>query len=373
MKCTDCNAELLWSTDSCPACGQAIERSVWQSAMSGTPANTPELVELLARIDEDMARFSYSLLFAEGSKPYLEENWPERIEDWRQANELGWPAGQLLWARLMQEGFGVDFDEPGAIPVLQAAVDVGYVPAQYCMAVCHMNGIGTVEDFEQALELYMVVAEHNYPAAQCALGVFYETGKIGDGEDSEEAVHWFRMAAESGHAPGQFCLGMSYATGSGLEPDMAEAIRWFRRAALAGDSRSQSILGTCYEQGRGVEPNMREAIRWYRMAAEGGDARAQCNLGYCYEYGEGVKKDPTEAARLYHLAADQGDPIAQCNLGYCYEEGTGVDIDRARAFRLYTKSADQGYDRARTLLKQFSQKLEDSLTDEELEAWSDEG
>ncbi|HYG34555.1 MAG TPA: tetratricopeptide repeat protein, partial [Clostridia bacterium] len=61
-----------------------------------------------------------------------------------------------------------------------------------------------------------------------------------------------RHAADEGDAAAQCYLGICYQTGKGVAQDYQEAVRWFRRAAEQDDSTAQCYLGFCYQTGTGV-------------------------------------------------------------------------------------------------------------------------
>ena len=91
----------------------------------------------------------------------------------------------------------------------------------------------------------------------------------------QEAVSMYRMTADHGYAPGQFALGQCYYLGNGVQQDYTEAVKWFRKAAEQENVGAQYNLGVCYEYGDGVVKDIAEAVKWYRKAAEQGDEDAK--------------------------------------------------------------------------------------------------
>ena len=128
--------------------------------------------------------------------------------------------------------------------------------------------------------------------------------------DLDAAVAWYQRSAALGYAAAQCNLGVCYETGEGVEADIARALELYEKAAEQGDPAGQCNLGYLYETGRGVAQSWDQAAFWYGKAAEAGYHRAQCNLGVCYEFGYGVEKDVARAAGLYRQAAEQGDETA---------------------------------------------------------------
>jgi uncharacterized protein len=77
--------------------------------------------------------------------------------------------------------------------------------------------------------------------AQCNLGVLYEEG-IGVLQNDEEAIYWYRLAAEQGNPGGQNNLGRMYEEGRGVPRDFREAVIWYQKAAAQGNTQAQGNL-----------------------------------------------------------------------------------------------------------------------------------
>ena len=63
------------------------------------------------------------------------------------------------------------------------------------MGVINLEGLGTPQNFKEALRLFRLSAKQGVAEAQFALGAMYEQGQ-GVPQDYEEAVKWWRLAAE---------------------------------------------------------------------------------------------------------------------------------------------------------------------------------
>jgi cobalamin biosynthesis protein CobT len=73
---------------------------------------------------------------------------------------------------------------------------------------------------------YRNAAVHGDARAQWTLGGMCEQG-VGVVQDYNEALHWYRMAADQGFRRAQLRLGFMYLHGSGGEENRGEALRWF--------------------------------------------------------------------------------------------------------------------------------------------------
>ena len=80
----------------------------------------------------------------------------------------------------------------------QRAGDKGHITAQYNLGVCYEDGIGTEQDYAQALRWYELAAKNGNPDAMYSLGVMYGDGK-GTKNNEREAAKWLRKAADAGH------------------------------------------------------------------------------------------------------------------------------------------------------------------------------
>ena len=229
------------------------------------------------------------------------------------------------------------------------AAEMGFSWANEKIGNCYYDGVGTVQDYEKAIEWYKNAAEQDEPFAQNRLGLCYYYG-IGVEQDYIWASIWFHKVARKGYASPQYSVGAMYERGIGFLQDYAKAAEWYRKAAEQGSTNAQYRLGRCYYYGNGVALDHLKAAEWYRKAAEQGDANAQEDLGDCYYYGEGVAQDYTKAVEWYRKAAEQGNDWAQCYLGECYWDGDGVQRDTAKAVEWFRRSARNGNERAKMYL-----------------------
>ena len=350
-----------------------------------SPPRTDPVVEkkespdLRRDITQDVQEYEQARDSGEDSAEFLRRSHLGRLHDWRQAADFGWPEGQFLVGRCLQEGVGLPEDKIAGCGMIRKAAGQGYAAAQNSLGKCYLDGEGVSEDKNEAVVWYRKAAEQGYAAAQFHLGFWYDAGSNGVSEDDAEAVEWFRKAAEQGHVEAQFSLGgccdfsqgiytaeaadwyrkaaeqghadaqyslaeSYYSGGHGVSEDKAEAVKWCRKAAEQGDVNAQAWLGGCYYNGEGVSEDKAEAVEWFRKAAEQGDADAQWWLGWCYYNGEGVYvRNTAQAAMWYRKAAEQGHVEAQFRLGACYYHGQGLSENDAKAAKWFRKAAEQGH------------------------------
>jgi hypothetical protein len=75
----------------------------------------------------------------------------------------------------------------------------GFAAAQFCLAVCYLNGHGTAQDDAAALPWLQKAASQGDANAEFTLGMAYFMGR-GVARDEALAAHWLQSAARRGHA-----------------------------------------------------------------------------------------------------------------------------------------------------------------------------
>ncbi len=214
--------------------------------------------------------------------------------------------------------------------------------AEYRIGYMYGNGVGVVQDYQQALVWYRKAADRGSAAAENDLGRMYKDG-LGVAQDDGQAIVWFRKAADQGNGVAEDNLGYMYANGLGVAQDYQQALLWYRKAVDQHDSSAEDNLGYMYEHGLGVvAQDYLQAVTWYRKAAEQGNVQAENQLGMLYKDGNGVPRDDQQSIVWFRKAADQGYATAELNLGWMFANGRGVAQDYQQALSLYRKAADQG-------------------------------
>ncbi|KAG8803725.1 hypothetical protein FRC17_006128, partial [Serendipita sp. 399] len=188
-----------------------------------------------------------------------------------------------------------------AISLLKKIADRGHALAEYTLADCYSNGIGTIkgrQDFDRAFPLFMAAAKHNHVDAAYRAGTCCEYG-WGCRRDSSKAVHFYRAAASQQHPGAMFRLGQAEMNGElGLSKNPKEGIKWLKRSAenaTAEFPHALHELALCHENGvpNVVFVDLDYAAELLGQAAELGYAPSAYKLGECYEYGKmGCQADP---------------------------------------------------------------------------------
>ncbi len=128
------------------------------------------------------------------------------------------------------------------------------------------SGVAAFEakHFSRAMQLLSPFAETD-AQAQHMLAIMYQNG-LGTVENPEQAFKMMQASAEQGYPIAQHGLGFMYMQGECVEKDSKKAIEWFEKAAAQGLQGSLTTLAMMYEQGEGVEKNLEKAKELYQAA-----------------------------------------------------------------------------------------------------------
>ncbi|GHJ86829.1 hypothetical protein NliqN6_3231 [Naganishia liquefaciens] len=288
-----------------------------------------------------------------------------------------------------------------AIALLKTLSSRGHPDAQYFLADCYANGIGTVrgkQDFEKAFPLFVLAAKHGHPDAAYRAGTCCEHG-WGCRRESAKAVQFYRKAAASLHAGAMYRLGTAELNGAlGLAMRPKEGVKWLKRSAEnATPEFPHALHELALLHERGIDNvlfvDLEYASELLAQAAELGYAPSAFKLGECYEYGRmGCPQDAALSIHYYNIAAQQdhrdgcfaltawylvGSPgvlpqsdteaflwakkaaelglaKAQYAVGYFTEVGIGTPSSPENAIKWYKLAAENGDKRATNRLANFS-------------------
>lgn len=205
-----------------------------------------------------------------------------------------------------------------AVALLKTLSSRGHPDAQYFLADCYANGIGTVrgkQDFEKAFPLFVLAAKHGHPDAAYRAGTCCEHG-WGCRRESAKAVQFYRKAAASLHAGAMYRLGTAELNGAlGLAMRPKEGVKWLKRSAEnATPEFPHALHELALLHERGIDNvlfvDLEYASELLAQAAELGYAPSAFKLGECYEYGR--MGCPQDAALSIHYYVSPLPPTSSC-------------------------------------------------------------
>ncbi|CBQ73609.1 related to SKT5-protoplast regeneration and killer toxin resistance protein [Sporisorium reilianum SRZ2] len=329
--------------------------------------NDPNLIYELAVFMVDAAKTMGT--DEDGAGPVTAVNGPNKIDTQKE--------------ELMKEATGL----------LKKIADRGHPDAQYFLADCYANGIGTragKQDFGQAYTYFVLAAKHGHPDAAYRAGTCYEKG-WGCRKDAGKALQFYRKSAAQSHPGAMYRLATAELNGElGLKKNAKEGVKWLKRSAEAatpefphalhelallhergidnvlfvdpeyscellaqagemGYAPSAYKLGVNYEYGRmGCPQDGGLSIHMYNIAAQQNHKEACFALTAWYLVGAPgiLPQSDTEAYLWAKKAAEQGLAKAEYAVGYFTEMGIGTVKDLAEARAWYKRAADHGDKRA---------------------------
>ncbi|MEX2164318.1 MAG: tetratricopeptide repeat protein [Sulfuricaulis sp.] len=127
---------------------------------------------------------------------------------------------------------------------------------------------------QEALKLYLPLAEAGNIECQIFVGRLYAKGVRGVTQDLEAAKRWLGRAANSGNADALYSLGViDHRLGK-----YSSAIHSYQNAATLGYSAAYYQLGNMYRAGIGFEKNRDKAFELYEEAAKRGHIFARRDI-----------------------------------------------------------------------------------------------
>ncbi|KAG8887808.1 hypothetical protein FRB98_008990 [Tulasnella sp. 332] len=239
-----------------------------------------------------------------------------------------------------------------ATRMLQKLADRGHHEAQYFLADCYANGIGTPrgrQDFDKAYPLFVQAAKHRHADAAYRAGICCENG-WGCRRDSAKAIQFYKTAGSMQHPGAMYRLGLAELNGElGQSKKPKEGVKWLKRSAehaTAEFPHALHELALLHE--RGIDNvlfvDMDYSAELLAQAAELGYAPSAHRLGECYEYGKmGCPMDPALSIHYYNIAAQQDHRDACFALTAWYLVGSpGVLPQSDTEAYLWAKKAAEG-------------------------------
>ena len=183
-----------------------------------------------------------------------------------------------------------------------------------CTGICHYQGIGTVQNYEKAFELFSELARDS---SNRKVRFYDDTGNFNEQHFEITNNSPLKKLAI-------FIVGKCYADGKGVSQDYNKAFEYFKKSAELGYTEAMANVGAYYWQGKGVEKDYDQAFYWCLKAAESGNVTAMNTVGKIYYLDSGSHKDYERAVFWFEKAANALNVDAMKNLAIMYKNGEGV-------------------------------------------------
>ncbi|GAC95170.1 hypothetical protein PHSY_002745 [Pseudozyma hubeiensis SY62] len=253
-----------------------------------------------------------------------------------------------------------------ATGLLKKIADRGHPDAQYFLADCYANGIGTrtgKQDFGSAYTYFVLAAKHGHPDAAYRAGTCYEKG-WGCRKDAGKALQFYRKSAAQSHPGAMYRLATAELNGElGLKKNAKEGVKWLKRSAEAATPEFPHALhelALLHERGIDnvlfVDPEY--SCELLAQAGEMGYAPSAYKLGVNYEYGRmGCPQDGGLSIHMYNIAAQQNHKEACFALTAWYLVGAPGILPQSdtEAYLWAKKAAEQGLAKAEYAVGYFTE------------------
>ncbi len=290
---------------------------------------------------------------------YEEDEWDKgqspskALALFERAAKRGQVKAQLYLGAMYYAGVGTPQDYGQAIKWFTRAAKGNDRVAQFALGYIYQKGESTPQDYKKAIKWFKQAGQQGVGEAQVNLGYFHDNA-IGTPKDDAEAFKWFKMAAENETAPdkiaipAQFSVAKMYASGTGTPQDYPQAIKWYGKLAERGYIEAQFQLAEALHNGNNTAQDSEDALKWYLTAGKNNHAGAQYMLGAIFDmsliglthpsahYSENAFEDRDKIAiEWYTKAAEQCHPKAGYQLGIHYSSGDGIPRDKVEAYKWY--------------------------------------
>ncbi len=186
----------------------------------------------------------------------------------QQAAEQGHAGAQYDLAELLMRQAGAS-QHARAVQWYRAAAQADHLPAMYRLAMLYRSGEVAADKpvraaarraphLASAVTWLTRAAERGHTDAQYELGQMHAQG-LGTTQDFGQALHWYGLAATQGHAKAQFNLGFLHAHGQGVEQDYLKAYEWYAISEASGYALAKQNLDYL---GKKLTPEELELAQW---------------------------------------------------------------------------------------------------------------
>jgi TPR repeat protein len=186
---------------------------------------------------------------------------------------------QYHWAQFIDHQSNKAEVRAKAMSLYEAAAQQGHMPAQLHLAYVlradeamhdpshDPNAVpiprktvrrSTAPHLVRSVNFFRMAADKGHAAAQFELGQMYAQG-LGVIQQFEEAAQWYLLAAKQGHAQAAFHLGFLHSHGQGVEQGYVKAYQWYCVSERFGYALAKKNLALISKK---LSPGEREMAQW---------------------------------------------------------------------------------------------------------------
>ncbi|PNY25012.1 Protein sel-1 [Tolypocladium capitatum] len=296
--------------------------------------------------DYDLARKYFFLVASRYWKKdnRIAESYTKEIE-----KMAGKAAGYI--GRMYLRGEGVVQNFPRAKVWFDRGITLADAQSQYGRGLMLLNGYGSEENLQLAMDLFTASANQDYAPAQVQMGRLYLDQ--GGADDVRIANNHFELAARHGNIEAHYYLAEMVHHGVGREKHCGLALTYYKNVA----EKAEPLVSSWADANEAFEAGDHElAFLEYLMAAEQGYEKAQTNVAYMLDtarsnvpMSEWFQKPRDEANLLENPAlaliywtrsSRQSNIDSTVKMGDYYFYGIGTERDVGKAVQCYTGASD---------------------------------
>jgi TPR repeat protein len=179
-----------------------------------------------------------ALMYQDGNG--VQRDYAQAFELFSKAVLLNDPNSFDRLANLYRQGLGTSKDLSKAVKLYTEGARLGDPWSQLQLAEMYYTGAeqaGLVKDSATALRLYEESAKQGNKHAAFYAGKMYATGS-GTKQDYQKAVEYYLIAARRRFPPAQLCMGDAAEHGLGMSVNLFDAYAWYSLAADKGNPKA---------------------------------------------------------------------------------------------------------------------------------------
>lgn len=217
------------------------------------------------------------------------------------------------------------------------------------------NGLGTMQNKDEAAKLYEIAANNNNVEAMKVLIDHYESRN-----SFVESLKYLNKVNDS---ESQFKIAEYYEYGKGVQQDFNKAYEGYMKVAESNADAAFKVAAWTAE-GRGTTRNLEASLPWYELAIKLGKTDAEQYLDNIKKQIEIEKADPR--IQFENLVNNATDAESMIKVAQAYELGQNCTQNTAEAIRWYEKASQLGNQNATRKLIEFILANPNNIIDEYL-------
>lgn len=242
--------------------------------------------KVAAEKEHPKALYYLAMMFEKGEHVDVDVN--ESLKYYQKSSKVGFGPASAYLGLQFDSGKQVKRDVVKAFQYFELAIQQGEVSANYFKGKYLLSGeLKGGRQIKEGMRCFETSAQIGYVPAQYDLAMMFMEG-VDTLQNYEKGIYWLTEAAKKDSQKAQNKLAHCYYYGTGVDVNMSGAYGWWRRAAepLNGASPSAEALmncGICNMSGKGAEKDDSRAEDYLLKASKLGLPNAQYCLGILYK------------------------------------------------------------------------------------------